>query len=418
MNEGATPAPGQLFRWGANGLATTSEFRMYFLRTSLTSSAAAPPQFSVTAVTPSTVLAASSDLDLKIAGNGFASGDTVTANGTTLLATVVSPTEIDITVPATLLTTPGNVQVAITTPAPASQTAYLVLIIAPAGPLASVSTNFVSFDPLLIGNTSAPKIVTLTNNGTAPLTVSSITATGDFSQSNNCATLAPGASCSISAVFSPTAPNDRFGTLTINDDAASAPQTTALMGTGTDVQIAPGTTGGATANVAVGQPANYALTITPAAFTGQVTFSCTNLPLHAACTITPPTATLSTAPLNVSVTISTSQQTALLAPSPFAETFAGLSWTALISLLALWPVRRVLRESRFAAASGIVVLTLCLVCVACFTFTGCGGGSSSVTTPPPTQPSALTTPAGTYTVNFVATSSSGSRAMPLTLVVH
>jgi Abnormal spindle-like microcephaly-assoc'd, ASPM-SPD-2-Hydin len=392
---------------------------MYFLRTSLTSSAAAMPQFGVSGLTPATVLAASPDVALKIAGNGFASGDTVIANGTPLPATFVSPSEIDLTVPASLLTTPGNVQIAITTPAPGSQTAYLVLIIAPAGPVASVSTNFVTFDALLVGNTSAPKTVTLTNNGTAPLTVSSITATGDFSQSNNCATIVPGAICTINVVFSPTAPNDRFGMLTIYDDAPSAPQTTALMGTGADVQIAPGTTGGATANVAIGQPANYALTITPAAFTGQVSFSCTNLPLHAACTITPPTATLSAAPLNVSVTISTSQQTAMLAPASTAETtFAGLSWTGLVLLIALWPVRRVLRESRFAAASGIVVLTLCVISMTCFAFTGCGGGSSSGTTPPPTQPSALTTPAGTYTVNFVATSSSGSRAMPLTLVVH
>src|SRR5262249_14159556 len=69
--------------------------------------------------------------------------------------------------------------------------------------------------------------------GTATLTITSITASGDFTQTNGCAgSLAAGASCPIVVTFVPTAAGSRTGAVTIVDNAAQSPQTVSLTGTG------------------------------------------------------------------------------------------------------------------------------------------------------------------------------------------
>src|SRR5579864_5766797 len=84
------------------------------------------------------------------------------------------------------------------------------------------------------GTSSSPQTATLTNIGLGALNISSITTSGDFSQSNNCpASLGSGGSCSIQVTFTPTATGTRAGTLTVNDNAFGGPQTTGLSGTGT-----------------------------------------------------------------------------------------------------------------------------------------------------------------------------------------
>ena len=76
--------------------------------------------------------------------------------------------------------------------------------------------------------------VTLSNTGTAPLSISGISTTGSFQQTNNCGTqLAAGANCSISVTFSPTAAGTQTGTLAVADNAAQSPQSVALSGVGT-----------------------------------------------------------------------------------------------------------------------------------------------------------------------------------------
>jgi beta-glucosidase len=91
------------------------------------------------------------------------------------------------------------------------------------------------------GATSAAQAATLSNTGNAPLTgiAASIAGTnpGDFALStgtNACGTtLAAGASCSIDVTFTPAAIASYSATLSVADNAAGAPQTTALSGTGT-----------------------------------------------------------------------------------------------------------------------------------------------------------------------------------------
>lgn len=81
--------------------------------------------------------------------------------------------------------------------------------------------------------TSAAKRVTLTNTGTAPLTVTSIAATGDFAQTNDYAgPVAPGGSVNIDVTFTPTVAGTRSGSLTIASDGSVAPVSVALSGKG------------------------------------------------------------------------------------------------------------------------------------------------------------------------------------------
>ena len=80
-------------------------------------------------------------------------------------------------------------------------------------------------------NNAASGSVTLTNTGSALLTISSISANGAFTQTNTCPpTLAPGASCSITATTSAQNKGPLTGVLTVTDNAPSASQSIDLVG--------------------------------------------------------------------------------------------------------------------------------------------------------------------------------------------
>ena len=74
---------------------------------------------------------------------------------------------------------------------------------------------------VVVGQTGSG-IVTVSNPGYGPLTITSVTATGDpsLSQTNNCtaAPIAPGASCQVTVNFTPTSAGTFAGTLTIESN--------------------------------------------------------------------------------------------------------------------------------------------------------------------------------------------------------
>jgi len=97
----------------------------------------------------------------------------------------------------------------------------------------TLSATSLSFGNELVNVASPEQTVTLTNSGSDTLTISGITVTGDFSQTNNCdGSLAAGASCSIQVTFTPTALGSRTGTLSVSDTTLGSPQAVALSGTG------------------------------------------------------------------------------------------------------------------------------------------------------------------------------------------
>ena len=109
--------------------------------------------------------------------------------------------------------------------------------IAPAGNL-TVSPSTIGWAIVSVGVGGAPKSATLTNTGSAAVPIGSIALTstdpGDFSISKNTcgATLAAGASCTVTLVFKPTAIGTRVALLTITDGATNSPQTVAASGLG------------------------------------------------------------------------------------------------------------------------------------------------------------------------------------------
>jgi hypothetical protein len=103
-------------------------------------------------------------------------------------------------------------------------------------PTAVLSPTSITFANQLLNTVSPTSVVTLTNQGTASLTVTSVTLTGanvgDYSQTNTCGTVPAGGSCQINVVFRPTVLGTRTATINVADNASGSPQTAALSGTG------------------------------------------------------------------------------------------------------------------------------------------------------------------------------------------
>ncbi len=112
------------------------------------------------------------------------------------------------------------------------------------GPVLNANPASLTFGQTVVGNTAASQSTTITNTGTTTATVSGITATGDFSQTNNCASLAVNASCTVTVSFKPTAGGTRTGTLTVTSNANNSPTTVSLTGSGID----------STTNIALSKP--------------------------------------------------------------------------------------------------------------------------------------------------------------------
>jgi hypothetical protein len=94
-----------------------------------------------------------------------------------------------------------------------------------------------AFASTAVGSTSAAQTATLTNTGSAVLTISSIALggaqAGSFVKSTTCgASLAAGANCTINVAFAPGATGALAATLTVADNTAASSQSVSLTGTG------------------------------------------------------------------------------------------------------------------------------------------------------------------------------------------
>ncbi|MDR3744619.1 MAG: choice-of-anchor D domain-containing protein [Acidobacteriaceae bacterium] len=279
--------------------------------------------------------------------------------------------------------------------------------VAPAGvSLAPVST--LAFAATGVGLRSPAQTATLTNNGGMPLTIQSITTTGDFAivaGGNTCGTsLSVGAACTVQIVFAPTATAARAGTFTVTNNAASSPQSLQLTGTGVDFALA--ANGSPTATISPGSNAVYPLLLSSAAgVPGMTIFTCAPIPAHATCVVNPATATLgATTPITVTVATSVAGAELLWPEIPGKS---PLVWLALLLPVGLFGMgrRRILRVSAFVALC-------CVLAVA-----GCG---NSRMIPQSTSGGGGTTPTPSGTYNFVvsATSTGLTRSVNLTLIVQ
>jgi hypothetical protein len=81
---------------------------------------------------------------------------------------------------------------------------------------------------------SSPQTVTVTNTGSTSLTVSNISITGDFLETDNCGNaIAANGTCQISVTFDPSTSGTRSGTLTVTGNIPGGQETVSLSGTGT-----------------------------------------------------------------------------------------------------------------------------------------------------------------------------------------
>jgi hypothetical protein len=117
----------------------------------------------------------------------------------------------------------------------------------------SLSPSSLSFANQPISLTSSTQVVTLTNGGSAALSITSLTFTGsnaaDFAEvADTCGnSVAAGANCSISVDFTPSTASSESASLAIADNATGSPQTVSLSGSGIhDVGLSwtPSTTSG------------------------------------------------------------------------------------------------------------------------------------------------------------------------------
>ena len=170
-----------------------------------------------------------------------------------------------------------------------------------------------------------------------------------------------------------------------------------------------------TATVTAGSPATYDMALTGNnGYNGTVTFSCSGLPAHAACSFAPSSIVASGAAQSVAITITTTAATASLTQPalPNSKPAAPSLWASLggLGIFGLVLAAETKKRNRRNMA---IVLGILLV-VMSFALVGCGSSSSS------TPHGSAGTPAGTYTVVVTATGTGNAPAhsMNLTLTVQ
>lgn len=119
-------------------------------------------------------------------------------------------------------------------PAPAAPSRTLATISA-AAPIVTFSPAVLDFGVVAVGTTSAVKVVTIKNTGTANLSFPSDFRVADsrfkFGGAGNCATnvnYAPGASCTASLVYTPTTTTAVTGSMTVTSNASTTPKLLSL----------------------------------------------------------------------------------------------------------------------------------------------------------------------------------------------
>jgi len=134
----------------------------------------------------------------------------------------------------------------------------------------TLSQNSLTFGNTMVGNTSASQSVTLTNTGTATLTVSSIaTTTTDFTVSNNCAKVLPNSTCPLTASFNPQTANapangtgQRVASIQIASSSATSLEFVSLIGASSPASLALGASSLNFGTVLVGGSSSQSLQLT------------------------------------------------------------------------------------------------------------------------------------------------------------
>jgi hypothetical protein len=278
-------------------------------------------------------------------------------------------------------------------------------------PANSLSGTSLTFAAQLVGSSSTAQAVTLTNSGNTTMTISGVSAAGDFSQTNNCpANLAPAGYCTINVTFTPVAGGTRTGSVIVSDNALGGSAVVALSGSGSDFSLTASSNG--TATVKPGVAASYPLTFTSSGgpFPNQVILTCIGAPTLSTCTISPATIPAGSSTVSVTVSVSTTATTSSLSrphmghDRPVLAAWIFAPGFPLFGLVSFGGKRRKI-DRRYSLLALLIGLALFA--------TACGSGSTTTT-----KTTSTGTAPGTYTMVVTASSSSLNHAIPLTLTVQ
>ena len=278
----------------------------------------------------------------------------------------------------------------------------------------TLSATSLSFGNQQLGVPGTPQSITATNDGTVPLTFSSIVASGDFSETDNCtkAPLQPTTNCVINVTYTPTTAGSSVGALTLTDNAPGSPQVVLLTGTGfgqqSDFTFSAAPTSAA---VPAGKSAQFNLTISPiGGFAQPITLSCSGLPKGASCSSTTANPVTPSGPTTVTVIVNTGLRTFVPSGRPMgvqpprAVSIGNSGWLALVAGLLLGATALFGLRGRRAVA--MLVLVVVMICVSA----SCNGGGQAG------APSG--TPAGTYQIGITGTAGVISHTATVTLQVE
>jgi hypothetical protein len=279
-------------------------------------------------------------------------------------------------------------------------------------PIASLNpSTSLSVGAVAITTTSTSQPVTLSNTGSAPLTITSVAVSTSYAQTNNCgSSLAAGSSCTINVTFTPTAPGPLNGTLTVTDNnlaVAGSVQSLNLSGTGVDFALA--SPNGSQATTQGGQAA-YTINVSSVsgAFSNPVTLACSSVPATITCVLATTTVTPGTNGATTQLTLGTTAGTTARGLPPPPGTPPIFPAVLLLSLLAVltgtWSTRR--QSLRRVAASTLLFAAL----LAMSFMAACGASGFPL-------PTVGGTPAGVYTITVTGTSGSTQHSTTITLTV-
>ncbi|MBZ5565010.1 MAG: choice-of-anchor D domain-containing protein [Acidobacteriia bacterium] len=300
-------------------------------------------------------------------------------------------------------------------------------------PLAGVAPTSLTFASQGLNTPSAAQTVTLSNTGTAPLTISSFTPTGDFGidpLTTTCSTstsLAASTSCTIGVIFTPTVVGARTGTLTVTDNTngiTGSAQTVSLSGTGVNGPFAAlspaslpfgnqlvGTTSTPAQTVTLTNSGGLALTITSIATTGNFAQTNTCLPpgtlaAGANCTISVTFTPTTTGALSGTLTITDNSNNV-----PGSTQAVSLSGTGIMMVASVSPASLTFGSQVIGTSSAAQTVTLTNTGNTALTITGTGVSTNF--NAPTTCPSSLAGGAScTFSVTFAP--ALGTPAGPVT----
>ena len=281
----------------------------------------------------------------------------------------------------------------------------------------TLSATSLSFGNQQLGVAGTPQSITAKNEGTVPLTFSSIVASGDFSETDNCtkAPLQPTTNCVINVTYAPTTAGSSVGALTLTDNAPGSPQIVLLTGTGfgqqSDFTFSAAPTSAA---VPAGKSAQFNLTITPiGGFAQPISLSCSGLPAGASCSSTTANPVTPSGTTTITVIVNTALRT--LTPSgrpigvqpPRGVSIVNSGWLALLAALLLVTAALFSFRARRVAA---MLVPAALVVIMIFMSMACNGGGQAG--------APAGTPAGTYQIGITGKSGVISHTATVTLQVN